>query len=502
MQKPKLKAQEPKRPKKSARNKFRLSGKVKKVAIDSITPNSHNARTHSKKQIGQIADSIRKFGFTNPIIVDEKSIIIAGHGRHSAAKLLELTKVPVIRVSHLSQFEKRALMLADNKIAENAGWDVEILAAELEGLSIALPELDFDLELTGFSTGEIDVLFGDHEVRSAEPAEIIKPVDDLPPISLRGYLWRLGKHLLLCGDSRNQAAVVYMFRDEFATMVVTDPPYNVKVKGHVGGRGKIKHEEFAFASGEMSDEEYQLFLNQTLGNTAGVCISGGLIYSFIDWRHIEVVLTCGRNLGLILKNICVWNKTTPGQGSFYRSAHELVVVFQKPGDKAINNVELGKYGRNRTNVWSYPGVNTFMTGNSDELTLHPTVKPIAMIAEAIKDASRRNDIVFDPFIGSGTTILAAEKVGRRCYGIEYEPKYVDTAIRRWQELTGKDAVLIADNIGQDNDAVETSLQSAELSECATVPTLINQTFGEVEQYRRSQDAAVPTLNVTPRGDAL
>ncbi|UXX85088.1 site-specific DNA-methyltransferase [Roseovarius pelagicus] len=245
-----------------------------------------------------------------------------------------------------------------------------------------------------------------------------------------------------------------LFEEQIASLVITDPPYNVKIQGHVGGRGKTKHNEFAFASGEMSDKEFKGFLRDSIKVMQGHTGDGALLYLFMDWRHIEVLLSVGRKLSLALKSFCVWNKTTPGQGSFYRSAHELVAVFAKPGVASTNNVQLGRYGRNRTNVWTYPGVNTFQNGKGGDLTLHPTVKPVAMIAEAIKDASRRGEIVLDPFLGSGTKLLAAEKVGRRCYGVEYEPKYVDTAIRRWQQLTGKDAVLVRRLIetGEPDDA--------------------------------------------------
>lgn len=215
----------------------------------------------------------------------------------------------------------------------------------------------------------------------------------------------------------------------------------------MGGRGRTKHDEFAFASGEMSEEEFGTFLQDSMKVMRDHSDDGALLYLFMDWRHIEVLLSVGRELRLTHKNICVWNKTTPGQGSFYRSAHELVAVFAKPGDTSTNNVQLGKHGRNRTNVWTYPGVNTFQTGKAGELSLHPTVKPVAMIAEAIKDASKRRDIVLDSFLGSGTTLLSAEKVGRRCFGVEYEPKYIDVAIRRWQQMTGKDAVLIHRVVG-------------------------------------------------------
>lgn len=431
-----------------------LEHHIQMVPISNLTPNPRNARTHSKKQSGQIADSIRAFGFNNPILIDESNVIIAGHGRLQAAKMLKLETVPVICLAHLSDSEKRAYILADNKIALNAGWDTELLSLELAELTDLLPELDLSVDLTGFETAELDVLFVDHsktEVAATDEVDL----SDVPgtPVSHLGDIWELGPHRIMCEDARNQIASELLFCGEEAELVITDPPYNVRVQGHVGGRGKTKHAEFAFASGEMSDQEFRGFLKSSVSTISAHLKPGGLSYVFMDWRHIEDLLAAGRQADFELKNICVWHKTTPGQGSFYRSSHEMVAVHAKPGGTATNNIQLGKFGRNRSNVWSYPGVNTFQTRPGDPLSMHPTVKPIAMIAEAIKDASHHREIVFDLFLGSGTTLLAAEKVGRRCYGIEYEPKYIDLAIQRWQSQTGKDAVLVRRAGGVDAGAI-------------------------------------------------
>lgn len=420
-----------------------VSKNIQQIAVSQLTPNRRNARTHSRKQIGQIAESIRQFGFNNPIFVDSAMVVIAGHGRLQAAKLLGLKEVPVVCLDHLSEAEKRAYALADNKIALNAGWDKDTLAVELAELEPLLEDPGLDLTITGFEIAEIDMVLTDHE----DPKPSTAREDQVPPvadeaISQHGDVWQLGAHRILCGDARDAEAIDGLFGDTTADLVISDPPYNVKIQGHVGGRGKTKHSEFAFASGEMSDEAFAAFLRDSLAQMCAHLAPGGLLYIFMDWRHIEMLLSVGRDLDLALSNICVWNKTTPGQGSFYRSAHELIAVFAKPGAQPTNNIQLGKFGRSRTNVWTYPGVNTFEAGRAGELSMHPTVKPMAMIAEAIKDASGRKQIVFDPFLGSGTTLLAAEKVGRRCYGVEYEPRYVDTAIRRWQAATGKDALLV------------------------------------------------------------
>lgn len=418
-------------------------GQITHVPPSQLKPYARNARTHSKKQIGQIAKSIDEFGFNNPILVDENYEVIAGHGRLAAAYQLGLSEVPVVCLSHLSAAEKRAYILADNKIALNAGWDSELLASELEELADLLPELDLDLDITGFETGEIDALLTDHE--TSDPRQKLE--DEVPvlmdrPVAKSGDIWQLGPHRLLCGDARDASSIATLLGEEQARMVLTDPPYNVKIAGHVGGRGNTKHKEFAFASGEMADEEFGDFLRRALVTMRDQCQSGAMLYVFMDWRHIELLLSVGRKLVLDLKNICVWSKTTPGQGSFYRSAHELCAIFGKAGESPVNNVQLGRFGRNRSNVWTYPGVNTFQARKGGDLSLHPTVKPVGMIADAIKDASKRRDVVLDPFLGSGSTLIAAEKVGRRCFGVEYEPGYIDVAIRRWQQFTGKDAVLL------------------------------------------------------------
>jgi len=411
------------------------------VSISELKSNTKNARTHSKKQVAQISESIKQFGFVVPILVDAKNQIIAGHGRLEAAKLLGLEELPVIKADHLDDTQTRLLMLADNKIASNAGWDVEILTREFEELAVLLPELnlDLDLQITGFEAAEIDLIIADQSTSEDEIEDDVY-LEDAICISKPGYLWQLGEHRLICGDARSTSITNALFDGKKARMVITDPPYNVKVDGHVGGRGKTKHKEFAFASGEMSTEEFKSFLSEFLKQTFAHLCDGGLSYVFMDWRHIEDLLAVGRELQFELKNICVWNKSAPGQGSFYRSAHELVAVFKKQGASSINNIELGRFGRSRTNIWSYPKVNTFKTGKDDDLAIHPTVKPVQMIVDAIKDASKRSEIIFDPLLGSGTALLAAERTGRRCYGGEYEPKYVDLAIRRWQNLTGKDAV--------------------------------------------------------------
>lgn len=422
---------------------------IQMIPLGRLKSPARNVRTHSKKQISQIAESIRAFGWTMPVLADENLVRIAGEGRFRAAELLGLREAPVIVKAGLSETQKRALALADNKIAANAGWDREILAAELGELATLLPEINLDLQITGFEAAEIDNLMVDFVDRESEPADIIPEVE-ARAVSRIGDLWVLGGHRLLCGDSRNADHVKSLMGDARASMVFTDPPYNVRI-GSVQGRGKIKHREFAAASGEMSRAEFTDFLIQWMLLTARYTEDGAIIFCCMDWRHLAECLAAGEQAFTELKNIIAWIKTNAGQGSFYRSQHELILVFKNGTGRHQNNIELGKHGRSRSNVWQYAGVNSFRKDRLAELTVHPTVKPVALVADAMRDCSRRGDIIFDPFMGSGTTILAAEKVGRKAYGIEIDPHYIDVAIRRWQDYTKRDAIL--ESTGQTFDEV-------------------------------------------------
>ncbi len=411
--------------------------KVELRPLAALKPALRNARTHSNKQIEQIAASIRQFGFTNPVLVNDKDQIVAGHGRVEAARRLGIPEVPVIRLAHLNRKELRAYALADNKLAANAGWDPEILRIEFAELSAL--ELDFDLEITGFSTTEIDLSIGDG---LNVPPEEDNP-DDLLPSSRcwieQGDLWFLGEHRLLCGDARSSASYRTLMECERARMVFSDPPYNVRIDGHVGGLGAVKHDEFAMASGEMSRREFASFLEEVFVLEAQVSINGAIHFQCMDWRHMSEMLEAGEAAYSELKNTCVWVKENAGMGSFFRSQHELVFVWKVGTEPHLNTVELGKNGRYRTNVWNYPAASK--TGANSDLAMHPTVKPVPMIMDAIKDTSRRGEIVLDAFGGSGSTLIAAEKTGRRARLIELEPKYCEVTIRRWEKFTGSEAIL-------------------------------------------------------------
>jgi DNA modification methylase len=409
------------------------------VLTASLKPSTNNARIHSPRQIKQIAQSIEEFGFMNPILIDEERRIICGHGRWAASKLLDLKTVPTLKFSHLTEAQKRAYILTDNKLAEKAGWDRETLAIELQGLI----EMDFDVELTGFEMAEVDLILDEAaEIKTdiASSEDIIPTPSTDPPVVRPGDLWMLGLNRLYCGDARDARAYDCMLDGSKADFVFTDPPYNVPIDGNVGGLGRIHHRDFAMACGEMSQPEYIAFLEKVFRLLCAHTRNGAIHDVCMDWRHAFEMLTAGRAVYQELKNICVWNKHNAGMGSFYRSKHELVFVWKSGRAAHVNNFELGQHGRSRTNVWDYAGVNSFKQGRLDELAMHPTVKPVALVADAIRDCSRRGGPVLDPFAGSGTMAIAAERTGRQARMIEIDPAYCDLIIRRWQAYTGKRAI--------------------------------------------------------------
>jgi len=398
--------------------------------------NARNARTHSARQVEQIVASILKFGFIIPIVVNDKGVVLAGHGRLRAAQRLGFKEVPIIVVKHLTEELQRAFMLADNRLAELAGWDDELLKVELQELSLAI---DFDFEVTGFDTVDLDRLEAPKIAKTAKPEVVPELERDRPAVSALGDLWQFGKHLLLCGSALEAASYQRLLGDARVQMVFTDPPYNVAIDGHVCGLGSVRHQDFQMASGEMTRPEFTAFLASFMGHAVRHSQDGAIHFVCNDWRHMGEVLDAASEL-YELKNVCVWNKTNGGMGTFYRSKHEMVFVFKVGSGPHINNFGLGEKGRYRTNVWDYAGVNTFRRGRMDELRAHPTVKPLPLVVDALKDCSKRGGIVLDPFVGSGTTLLAAEKTGRLGRAIELDPHYVDAAIGRWQALTGEAAV--------------------------------------------------------------
>ena len=408
------------------------------VPLSELKLDPSNPRKHSNKQIGQIAFSIHTFGCVVPVLIDAQKKIIAGHGRVLACRQLGLTEVPTISLEHLSEAQARAFAIADNRLTENSVWDDRLLAEQLKGLSIL--DLDFDLEVTGFDIGELDLRIEslNADCEKDDPADLPATPPAGPPVSRLGDLWLLRDHRVYCGTALEQDSYTALMKEERAAMIITDPPYNVRIEGNVSGLGVTRHCDFAMGSGEMDKAQFTDFLSRACALFARYSEDGSLHYIFMDWRHLDELLSAGLSVYDELKNICVWVKNHTGMGTFYRSRHELVLVFKFGRSSHRNNILLGKYGRDRTNVWNYPSPRT----PSDEgnlLSLHPTVKPVRLVADAILDSTKRGDIVLDSFLGSGTCVIASERVGRRCFGMELNPLYVDVIVRRWQAYTGEEA---------------------------------------------------------------
>ncbi|WP_428334154.1 site-specific DNA-methyltransferase [Novosphingobium sp.] len=409
---------------------------IRYVPPETLKPPKRQLRKHSKKQLGQIEASLRRFGFTNPIQVDADNRIVAGVGRWLAALEMKLPVVPVVSLDHLSKTDLRLLAIADNKLAMRSDWDNALLSLELGELSI---DLDLDIDITGFEAVEIDRLhinLADEE--AVETVEL--PADDAVAVARAGDLFALGEHRLLCGDARDPEAYPQLLLGKKARMVFADAPYNVKIKGNVSGLGNVKHREFVMGSGEMSRRGFVDFLAEVNTNLVTHSVDGAIHFQCIDWRHSAEMQAACERLYTEFKNLIVWSKDNAGMGTFYRSQHELIQVWKVGTAPHTNNFGLGETGRFRSNVWFYPGANTMRKGRLQDLAVHPTVKPTTMVAEAIRDVSKRGEIVLDPFCGSGTTILAAERTGRRARCIELDPLYVDAAIKRWEDVTGAQAI--------------------------------------------------------------
>jgi DNA modification methylase len=400
------------------------------LPLNSLAPNPNNARTHTARQIGQIVTSIERFGFLVPIIADDSNNIVAGHGRFEASKKLGLAKVPVIRVKFLSEADRRAFALAENRIAELSGWDEDLLASELSFLL----EDGYALEITGFTLADMNFAVDPAPEESEEQFELPDPARDA--ISRHGDLWWIGPHRLYCGDSRMAESYEVVLGNEHAALVVCDSPYNVPVNGHVSGNGAVRHREFAMASGEMSHAEFTAFLRAILRMCARFSVDGSIHYHFMDWRHLREILDAADGIYSEFKQLLVWKKKNAGQGTFYRSQHELILVFKNGRAPHQNHFQLGQKGRYRTNVLEYAGANGFYKGRDQDLEAHSTVKSTALIADLLLDCSSRGDLVLDAFAGSGTTLLAAHHTGRRGAAIEIDPLYVDTALGRLSRATG------------------------------------------------------------------
>ena len=398
--------------------------------IDEIELRKNNPRQHSDRQIDQIAASLERFGFTNPILIDKHDVVIAGHGRLAAARRLGLWQVPTIRLEDLTDEEARAYVIADNKLAENATWDPKALKVEIEALNAL--EIDFPVTITGFEPPEIDFLIGSSRPAKDLADEGPAALPEGPPVSRSGDVWIVGEaeHRIHCADARSIDAYEAALKGERAAAVFTDPPYNVPINGHVKAGQTKACREFAMAVGEMTAGQFEAFLATIFDRLVANSKDGALHFICMDWRHMREILGAAEARYSELKNVCVWAKDRGGMGSLYRSRHELIFVFKSGSGPHVNNIQLGKFGRCRTNVWNFPSVCS--EGKSE--TDHPTIKPTGMIREVILDCTNRGDVVLDCFGGSGSTLLAAEQVGRRGILIEIDPIYVDLTIRRFLNM--------------------------------------------------------------------
>jgi DNA modification methylase len=416
-----------------------LSLAIDQRLINLVHPNPNNARIHPMSQLRKLAASISEFGFLVPILVDDTGMILAGHARYEAALMLGLISVPVVRVSHLTPKQRRAFLLSDNKLASLSSFDMEKLALEFEYLLDGNDS--YSISTTGFDIIEVDKLLGNDRVELADDL-VELPADDVLPVSRTHDLWLMGEHRLLCGSCLDRANVERLFSGEKAGAVLTDPPYGVAIAGNVSGLGAKKHSDFMMGCTEMSDVELTYnFFRPAFQLMADFSSPGAIAFVFMDWQHARHVENAADGVFLEHKNTIVWVKSSPSLGAFYRSQHEFVLAFKMTPGPTKNNFGLGGQGRVRSNIWKYPGSNVFRAGRKQDLEDHPTVKNFKMCADAILDVSAPGDIIFDPFLGSGTTISAAASTARRGYGLEIDPKYVDVILRRVAEKTGIEARL-------------------------------------------------------------
>jgi DNA modification methylase len=409
---------------------------VETVDLSHLKLPTRQTRKYKPEAVKTAIGITERFDEIMPMLVDNSYTIIHGLEFFEARKKLGLKTAKVIRLSSLSETDRRVLTLGLQRLPELSSFDDAALSAEMRELQAL--KLDLDLgHLTGFSVGELDhILYDDTSADAADEGDLI-PHLPLTPTTRLGDVWRLGSHLIVCGSVLDASSIAHFDRKQKAAMLLTDPPYGIKIQGNVSR----KHPDFKMGAGEQTPEEYTQFLRGFLINLIPILKDGALLFIFMDRRHLFELQTAAQAAGLTLFDLAIWNKITGGMGSFYRSQHEPCMIFKKGKAPHINNIELGKHGRYRTNVWDHPGRAGFGKGRTEDLAAHPTVKPVALLAEAIKDCTNPRDIIIDAFLGSGSTILAAERCNRVVYGVEIDPTYVDVAITRWQTFTGLKAVL-------------------------------------------------------------
>ncbi len=402
--------------------------------IGEITLPNRWARKHSAAQISKIMASIKQFGFINPIIIDPTNMLVAGEARLQAARQLGHETVPTLRVGHLTNSEIQAYRIADNKLADGAGWNADVLRDEVAHLL----SLDFDPQALGFDFAELDQVLKPPVVDVLGDGLAVAPRSSFVR---SGDLFAFGRHRLLCGDALSEAHGRLLMGDERAAMSIDDFPFNVPIGGHVSTlRGSRTPREFAQASGEMSSEEFKAFLSTALGRILALCRPGAIIEGFIDWRSIHLLIQAAESVGLDYLNLVVWKKHSAGMGSLFRSQHELIAVLRAPGARHTNHVELGKNGRHRTNVWEYEGRAGFSKDRQEELDRHPTPKPVSMYSDAILDVTRRGDIVLDMFAGGGTTAIACQRTGRAARLMEIDPIYCEASLVRYRDAFGEEPI--------------------------------------------------------------
>ena len=400
---------------------------IEYVKIKELQGYEFNTRTHSDSQVNQLAASIGEFGFTNPLLIDGERQIIAGHGRFAAATKLQMDEVPCIVLDHLSEAQRRAYVIADNKLALNAGWDEDLLKLELS----ALDKIGFDLSVVGFDADELSGLVIDEDIAGGLTDE-----DDVPevaeiPISKQGDIWLLGEHRVMCGDSTNGGDVALLMNGEKADMVFTDPPYGVDIKGKFTG---------TILNDNLQGDEFINFLTSCFENLNQY--NNGNLYISYEIKNQTLFEKALENCGFKFDEIIIWNKDS---ASFY-SKNKYNRKYEP-----IFFIENGKELKCEpdVNVWDFAKSSSFASRDENNkrfnekgnfLVAHPTTKPIGLISKALNNSTSLNNLTLDLFLGSGSTLIASEKKGRKCYGMELDPKYVDVIIKRWQDYTGKKAI--------------------------------------------------------------
>lgn len=407
---------------------------LQRLPIGEIRRPNRSARRHSAAQISNIMAGIKAFGIVNPPIVDADGNLIAGEARLEAARRLGYQEILFLRVGHLTPAEAQAYRIADNKLAEGATWDPDVLREEVADLL----RLEIEPQAVGLDAAELDAVL--------KPPVLETAGDGIPapPASshlAEGDLFSFGRHRLLCGDALNEAHCQHLMVDERADMAINDFPYNVSIRKHVSTRkGPRAHREFAQASGEMTAEAYQPFLTSALQMTSAFCRPGAIIEGFMDWRSIHHLILAAAAAGLDYINLVVWKKHSAGMGSLFRSQHELIAILKKPGAAHTNHVQLGRNGRYRTNVWEYEGRAGFSQDRAEDLDRHPTPKSVPMYADAMLDVTKRGDTVLDLFAGAGTTAIACERVGRCARLMEIDPIYCEASLVRYRDAFGEEPI--------------------------------------------------------------